>query len=96
MHLEFRHLRTIKAIHEEGGRARAADRLHITQSALSHQIKGLEDQAGMELFVRRSKPMKLSAAGLRLLRLAEQVLPQLAVAHRADSRQVWRQVASLV
>ena len=78
MHLEFRHLRTIKAIYEEGGLARAADRLHITQSALSHQIKGLEDQAGMELFVRRSKPMKLSAAGLRLLRLAEQVLPQVA------------------
>jgi len=78
MHIEFRHLRTIKAIHEEGGLARAADRLHITQSALSHQIKGLEDQTGMELFVRRSKPMKLSPAGQRLLRLAEQVLPQVA------------------
>ena len=48
--------------------ARAADQLNITQSALSHQIKGLEDQAGVELFLRRSKPMKLSAAGLRLLR----------------------------
>jgi len=76
MHIEFRHLRTIKAIHDCGGLARAADQLHITQSALSHQIKGLEDQAGVELFVRRSKPMKLSAAGLRLLRLAEQILPQ--------------------
>ncbi|GAA6196645.1 LysR family transcriptional regulator [Pseudophaeobacter sp.] len=76
MHIEFRHLRTIKAIHEAGGLARAADQLNITQSALSHQIKGLEDQAGVELFLRRSKPMKLSAAGLRLLRLAEQVLPQ--------------------
>ncbi len=78
MHIEFRHLRTIKAIHDEGGLARAADRLHITQSALSHQIKGLEEQAGMELFVRRSKPMKLSPAGIRLLRLAEKVLPQVA------------------
>ncbi|RFU13429.1 LysR family transcriptional regulator [Rhodobacteraceae bacterium W635] len=78
MHIEFRHLRTIKAIHEEGGLARAADRLHITQSALSHQIKGLEEQVGMDLFVRRSKPMKLSPAGQRLLRLAEQVLPQVA------------------
>ena len=78
MHLEFRHLRTIKAIHEEGGLARAADRLHITQSALSHQIKGLEDQAGLELFVRRSKPMKLSPAGIKLLRLAEEVLPRIA------------------
>ncbi|CUH81257.1 Hca operon transcriptional activator [Tritonibacter multivorans] len=76
MHIEFRHLRTIKAIHDCGGLARAADQLNITQSALSHQIKGLEDQAGVELFVRRSKPMKLSPAGLRLLRLAEQILPQ--------------------
>ena len=76
MHIEFRHLRTIKAIHECGGLARAADQLNITQSALSHQIKGLEDQAGVELFLRRSKPMKLSAAGLRLLRLADQILPR--------------------
>ncbi|KUJ80492.1 XRE family transcriptional regulator [Ruegeria marisrubri] len=76
MHIEFRHLRTIKAIHDCGGLARAADQLNITQSALSHQIKGLEEQAGVELFLRRSKPMKLSAAGLRLLRLAEQILPQ--------------------
>ncbi|MDA7426792.1 LysR family transcriptional regulator [Thalassococcus lentus] len=77
MHIEFRHLRTIRAIHEAGGVARAAEQLNITQSALSHQIKGLEDQAGVELFVRRSKPMRLSAAGKRLLRLAEQVLPQI-------------------
>lgn len=78
MHLEFRHLKTIKAIHDAGGLARAADLLHITQSALSHQIKGLEEQAGVELFVRRSKPLKLSAAGLRLLRLAEKILPEVA------------------
>ena len=77
MHIEFRHLRTIKAIHETGGLAKAADQLNVTQSALSHQVKGLEDQAGVELFVRRSKPLKLSAAGMRLLRLAEQVLPQI-------------------
>lgn len=78
MHIEFRHLRTIKAIYEEGGLARAANSLHITQSALSHQIKGLEDQAGLELFVRRSKPMRLSPAGMKLLRLAEEVLPRVA------------------
>ncbi|MEM9581252.1 MAG: LysR family transcriptional regulator, partial [Pseudomonadota bacterium] len=77
MHIEFRHLRTIKAIHDSGGLAKAADKLHITQSALSHQIKGLEDQAGVELFVRRSKPMRLSAAGMRLLRVAEKVLPEI-------------------
>jgi LysR family transcriptional regulator for metE and metH len=80
MHLEFRHLRTIRAIHEAGGLARAADMLNITQSALSHQVKGLEDQTGVELFVRRSKPLKLSAAGMRLLRLAEKVLPEIEAA----------------
>lgn len=78
MHIEFRHLRTIKAIHDTGGLARAADQLNITQSALSHQIKGIEDQAGVELFVRRSKPLKLSAAGMRMLAAAEAILPQVA------------------
>lgn len=78
MHIEFRHLRTIKAIHETGGLARAADSLGITQSALSHQIKGIEDQAGVELFTRRSKPLKLSAAGQRLLAAAERILPEVA------------------
>src|SRR6056297_998680 len=76
MHIELRHLRTIKAIHEAGGLAKAADLLNITQSALSHQVKGLEDQAGVELFVRRSKPLKLSAAGLKMLRAAEDILPR--------------------
>ncbi len=80
MHLEFRHLRSIKAIHVNGSLAKAADQLHITQSALSHQIKGLEEQTGVELFIRRSKPMRLSAAGMRLLRLADQVLPQIEAA----------------
>lgn len=78
MHIEFRHLRTIKAIHDSGGLARAADQLNITQSALSHQIKGIEDQAGVELFVRRSKPLKLSSSGMRLLAAAEAILPQVA------------------
>lgn len=77
MYIELRHLRTIKAIHNSGGLARAAEVLNITQSALSHQVKGLEDQAGMDLFVRRSKPLRLSAAGLRMLRAAERVLPEI-------------------
>ena len=78
MHIEFRHLRTIRAIHEAGGMGRAADQLNMTQSALSHQVKGIEEQAGVELFVRRSKPLKLSAAGLKLLAAAEEILPRIA------------------
>ncbi|MBD3764995.1 MAG: LysR family transcriptional regulator [Rhodobacterales bacterium] len=77
MHIELRHLRAVRAIHQAGGLARAADMLNMTQSALSHQIAGLEDQAGVELFVRRSKPLKLSAAGTRMLRLAERILPEI-------------------
>ncbi|GAB1362513.1 hypothetical protein MASR1M32_17490 [Rhodobacter sp.] len=77
MYIELRHLRTIRAIHQAGGLARAADLLNMTQSALSHQVAGLEDQAGMELFVRRSKPMRLSAAGHRMLRAAERILPEI-------------------
>ncbi|WCR12660.1 LysR family transcriptional regulator [Paracoccus stylophorae] len=87
MHLELRHLRTVRAIHQEGGLARAAEALNITQSALSHQVKALEEQAGVELFVRRAKPMRLSAAGMRLLRLAEQVLP-LVTATEAEFKDV--------
>lgn len=82
MHLEFRHLRTIRAIHEHGGLARAAAVLNITQSALSHQIKALEEQVGMELFIRRSKPLRLSKAGQKLLALAEAVLPQVEALER--------------
>jgi len=77
MHLEFRHLRTIRAIHHAGGVGKAADLLNITQSALSHQLKGLEDQCGVELFVRRTKPLRLSSAGMKLLKLADDVLPRI-------------------
>ncbi|SPH16981.1 HTH-type transcriptional regulator MetR [Defluviimonas aquaemixtae] len=78
MHLELRHLRTVKAIHDAGGLARAAEAMNLTQSALSHQVKALEDQVGAQLFVRRAKPMKLTAAGMRMLRAAERVLPEIA------------------
>lgn len=75
MYLETRHLRGIRAIHEAGGLAKAAERLNLTQSALSHQMKILEDLAGLSLFLRRSKPLKLSPAGHKLLTLAGQILP---------------------
>lgn len=78
MYLELRHFRTLRAIQQAGGLAKAAEILNTTQSALSHQVAGLEDQVGMELFVRRSKPMRLSAAGTRMLRVAERILPEIA------------------
>jgi LysR family transcriptional regulator for metE and metH len=80
MHLEMRHLRAVRAIHDAGGLSKAADMLNLTQSALSHQIKGLEDQVGIDLFVRRTKPLKLSVAGMRMLKLADRVLPEVEAA----------------
>ena len=77
MHIEFRHLRTIRAIHEAGGVTLAANLLKISQSALSDQIKGLEEQTGGELFIRKSKPIRLSSADQRLLKLANKILPKI-------------------
>ena len=89
MHLELRHLRTIRAVHDHGGLARAAEVLNITQSALSHQVRAMEEQAGTPLFLRQTRPMRLSPAGMRLLALARQVLP-LVEAAEAEMRGVTR------
>jgi LysR family transcriptional regulator for metE and metH len=77
MNIELRHLRTIMAIHTAGSVAQAAEQLHITQSALSHQIRAIRDQLGVDLFVKNTKPMRLSAEGLRFLRAAERILPEI-------------------
>jgi len=73
--LELRHLRSFIAIEDTGSLARAAERLHLTQSALSHQIKALEHYYATPLFLRSTRPLKLTPAGRRLLDLARQVLP---------------------
>jgi LysR family transcriptional regulator for metE and metH len=75
MFLELRHLRSLLAIDETGSLARAAERLHLTQSALSHQIKALERYYETALFLRSTKPLKLTPAGRKLLDLARRVLP---------------------
>lgn len=77
MFLEIRHLRSLLAIEEEGNLARAAERLHLTQSALSHQIKAIENYYEVAIFLRNSKPLRLTPAGQRLLSLAQQVLPRI-------------------
>ncbi len=75
MYLELRHMRSFIAISDTGSLARAAERLHLTQSALSHQIKALENYYGTPLFLRSTKPLKLTLAGRKLLELAHRVLP---------------------
>ncbi len=80
--IEMRHLRTLVALRDAESLVEAAQRLHLTQSALSHQLKDLEERLALPLFVRKSKPVRFTSAGLRLLRLADSLLPQVRQAER--------------
>ncbi len=75
MFLELRHLRSLKVIARSATLARAAEQLHLTPSALSHQIRVIEDYFEAPLFLRQHKPLRLTRAGEQLVALAEQVLP---------------------
>ena len=74
--VELRHLRTILALRDAGSLVEAAERLFLTQSALSHQLKDLENRLGCSLFVRKTRPVRFTSVGERLLKLAEEILPQ--------------------
>ena len=74
-HIELRHLRTLVALRDAGSLVEAADRVFLTQSALSHQIKDLETRLGCSLFTRKTRPVRFTTAGRRLLKLADEVLP---------------------
>ena len=80
--LELRHLRTLLALKESGSLTQAAAQLYLSQSALSHQIKVLEDYYGLPLFERKSQPLRLSAAGERLLQVGGRVLEVVRQAER--------------
>lgn len=71
--LELRHLRSVVAIAETGNISKAGKRLNLSQPALSHQMKALEDYLGTELFQRKSNPLRLSNSGQRLLSTAYDV-----------------------
>lgn len=84
--IDLRHLRTLATLREAGSLAEAAERLHLTQSALSHQLKTLETETGLALYVRKSQPPRFTRAGERLLALADLVLPALREATRDLAR----------
>jgi DNA-binding transcriptional LysR family regulator len=72
--MELYQLRSFAAVAELGHLTRAADKLHISQPALSAQIKALEDELGVPLFERTPTGMVLTPAGQRLLPEAEKVI----------------------
>jgi len=74
--LERAHLEILREIERRGTLTAAAEALHLTQSALSHTIAKLERLAGVELWVREGRSLRLTQAGEYLLALAERLLPQ--------------------
>ncbi|PWV65545.1 LysR family transcriptional regulator for metE and metH [Plasticicumulans acidivorans] len=85
--LELRHLRTLAALRETGSVSRAAQQLCLTQSALSHQLRVLEEHYGAALFERKTQPLVFTPVGKRLLRLADTVAAELRDAE-TDIRQL--------
>lgn len=82
MNLEIRHLKLIAAIAETGSMTRAGNCLHLTQSALSHQLRDAEEQLGAPLFKRGNRRMTLTPAGERLLQAARAVIAELECAQK--------------
>src|SRR5690554_8218806 len=73
--LELRHLRTLLALRNAGSLTRAAELLNLTQTALSQQLRQIEEHYGGAVFERKSIPIAFTAIGRRLLKLADTILP---------------------
>ncbi|MEW6728181.1 MAG: LysR family transcriptional regulator [Pseudomonadota bacterium] len=85
--IELRHLRMVQALAETGSVSAAAVRVHLTQSALSHQLGALERYFGIPLLDRSRRPLRLTPAGERLLLAARRVLPEVEAARAELLRQ---------
>lgn len=93
--MELYQLRGFVAVAELGHLTRAAERLHLSQPALSAQIKALEDELGLQLFERNPAGMALTAAGKRLLPEATKILDDAAALH-GKARAIQGEVAGHV
>lgn len=82
MDLEIRHLRLVDMIAREGGLTAASAKLYVTQSALSHQLREIEEKLGTCLFLRMNRRMILTEAGKRVLATARSVLKELSFAEQ--------------
>jgi len=80
--IEISHLKLVQALYKQGNVSDAADSLFVTQSALSHQIKKLENLLDSSIFVRHSDPFKLTPQGKKLLGLANEVLPRIEITEK--------------
>ncbi len=72
--MELRHLRLVETIAREGTLSRAGEKLHLSQSALSHQLKDLEQELETSLFHRSNKKLIITQAGEIVLESAREIL----------------------
>src|SRR5712691_10802572 len=72
--MELRHLRYFVAVAKDENVSRAALKLHVSQPALSRQIRDLEQEIGFQLFQRSAKSVRLTDAGRVFLKEAQAVL----------------------
>jgi LysR family transcriptional regulator for metE and metH len=79
-------METLLALAECGSLSKAAERLCLTQSALSHQLKALESHYGAAVVEKNIRPLRFTAIGERLLTLARSVLPMVSEAGRDIAR----------
>jgi len=86
--LEVRHLRMLNALAEAGSVSRAAQRVHLTQSAVSHQLRVLGEHYGVAMVKRQGQSVVLTEAGLRLAAAAKAVTQAIQVAERDLSKLV--------
>src|SRR6195256_6998674 len=93
--LEIRPLRLVAAVAEVGSLTRAGEQLHLTQSALSHQLRDIESRLGTALFLRVGKRLVLTPAGERLLASARDVLERLTQTE-PDIREMGRDRAGIL
>jgi LysR family transcriptional regulator for metE and metH len=75
--IERVHLTILREVEQRGSMTAAARALHLTQSALSHTMKKLEQQLGVSVWFREGRSLRLTQAGLYLLSVANRLLPQL-------------------
>ena len=80
--IELKHLRTLRALQQGGSLAAAAERLHLSASALSHQLAELEQRVGVPLYLRKSRPLSFTREGQWLLELADECLPKVEALER--------------
>ena len=94
--IELRHLKTLTSLREHGSLVAAAGDLCLTPSAISHQLKELDQWFGVEIVNRRNRPVSFSNVGLRLLKLADDILPQVQIAQSDISRIVHGQTGRII